>query len=213
MARFIEPSIEIDFYKLDKFKTVEEAIEDAARTCYKSKDKITPESASRMVRNLLKNGHHAMLEFGYARGKLVCNRGVTHELVRHRLYSFAQESTRYVDYTEDEDRAGIQFVIPPEIKEGLDLDYWMDAMRDDEVRYNDLRKRGYKPQIARGVLPIDVKTEIVVSGNLREWMHAFEMRCDKHAHPHIRRLMSEGLVRFAKEVPSMFELQAERMGV
>lgn len=201
MARFIEPSIEVQFYKLDKFPTVEQAIEDAARTCYKSKDNVTSESAGKMVRSLLKRGHHAMLEFGYARATLVCNRGVTHELVRHRLCSFAQESTRYVDYSKE--AGGIEFVVPPELN-GDALEVWKRAMENAEQAYNVLRVNGIPAQIARGVLPIDVKTDIVVSANLREWMHIFKLRCDKAAHPHIRRLMLQALEEFTTKVPSMF---------
>lgn len=210
MAKFIHPSASFEFYKLERFGTVAESIEDAARTCYKSKDRITEDSAEKLVRSLLKRGHHAMLEFGYARGTFVCNRGVTHELVRHRLFSFAQESTRYVDYAAQDE--GIEFIVPPELRD-TSLAIWEQAMHDAEVRYNTLRGQGVPAQIARGVLPIDVKTEIVFSGNLREWMHAFKLRCDKTAHPHIRRLMSVGLRQFAHEVPAMFDGLAEDKGV
>jgi thymidylate synthase (FAD) len=201
MASFIGPSIRVQFYSLEDFQTVEQSMEDAARTCYKSKDKITDESAGKLVRSLLKRGHHAMLEFGYARATLVCNRGVTHELVRHRLCSFAQESTRYVDYAAQE--GGIEFIIPPELSD-VERELWKRAMHEAEGSYNELRKRGVSAQIARGVLPIDVKTEIVVSANLREWMHVFKMRCASTAHPHIRRLMLLALVEFSKEIPAMF---------
>jgi len=215
MASFVGPSIRVQFYSLEDFETVEQSMEDAARTCYKSKDKITDESAGKLVRSLLKRGHHAMLEFGYARAMLVCNRGVTHELVRHRLCSFAQESTRYVDYAAQE--GGIEFIIPPELDDFpdervSDLAVWRSVMEDAERAYNELRKRGVPAQIARGVLPIDVKTEIVVSANLREWMHVFKMRCAPTAHPHIRRLMLLALVEFAEEVPAMFsELKFEML--
>lgn len=226
MAKFIEPSIRVDFYKLERFDTVEQSMEDAARTCYKSKDKITEVSADKMVGSLLRRGHHAMLEFGYARAVLICNRGVTHELVRHRLASYAQESTRYCDYAAQEE--GIEFIIPPELEDKMvpvelntaDLSLkitvdaplmliWAHAMDAAEMHYNLLRKRGVPAQIARGVLPIDVKTEIVISANLREWMHIFKMRCASTAHPHIRRLMRQALAEFAREIPAMFGPMAE----
>lgn len=207
MAKFIEPSIRVGFYTLDDFDTVEQSMEDAARTCYQSKDKITDKSADKMVRSLLRRGHHAMLEFGYARAVLVCNRGLTHELVRHRLSSYAQASTRYVDYAAQE--GGIEFIIPPELDE-KNMMTWENAMCEAEARYNVLRERGVPAQIARGVLPIDVKTEIVISANLREWLHIFNMRCASTAHPHIRRLMLRALKEFAEHVPAMFDKQAEK---
>lgn len=217
MAKFIKPSAKVQFYSLEGL-SIEQSIEDAARTCYKSKNKITDKSAEKLTDSLLRRGHHAMLEFGYARVALICNRGTTHELVRHRLCSFAQESTRYVDYAVDD--GGIEFIIPAELSNvenhtGLfvgmsDLDLWKRAMTEAEFTYMELRRRGVQAQIARGVLPIDLKTEIVVSANLREWMHIFDLRCAKTAHPHIRNIMLNVLDVFSNRIPVLFHNLKEK---
>jgi len=117
----------------------------------------------------------------------ITNRGVTHEIVRHRPYSFAQESTRYVKY-------GDMTVIKPLINSSTTADEvelqkyatWIHAMETAEQSYAKLIDLGAKPQEARGVLPNDVKTEINMTGRLESWPHFFNMRCDKAAHPQMR---------------------------
>jgi len=182
MANFIEPSVraflhapylEMELLEGKKvFKepehpvTIPQFIEQIGRTCYKSEDRIEPGTDEKFVRMLRKRGHHAMLEHAIASAHLICNRGVTHELVRHRIASFAQESTRYCDYAPEGRQAGVTFIIPPELshepdhKMVSDYDVWVDAMENSEISYNSLRDRGQPPEIARGVLPIDLKTEI-----------------------------------------------------
>ena len=118
----------------------------------------------------------------YTTMRFICDRGVSHELVRHRLYSFAQESQRYVKYDKNDD---IEFIKP------RDFDTWDDlskmvfkaAISDAEKKYKLLRSYGRTAQEARGILPNAIKTEIVVTGNELEWKHFFELRCDKAAHP------------------------------
>lgn len=184
-----------------------ETIEKAARTCYKSEDKITKGSAEKIVKMLKNRGHHAMLEFNNAIVKFITNRGVTHELVRHRLCSFAQESTRYVNYNSKD----MEFIRPVWWNDKAKLDayeaqhYWENAMLDAEKYYNDLIKWGWKPQQAREVLPNSLKTEICVNANLREWMHVFKLRTSKAAHPQIRELMKDCLKMFKEEIPILFD--------
>ena len=201
-------------------------IELAARTCYKSEDKVeyimnthgspsfTASSARVLIPKLIKNGHEAMLEFGGAiTVKFICDRGVSHELVRHRLASFAQESTRYCNYGKDEH---ITFIIPCwlDIKEGTISPrivnthaerWWVNHMTRSEEAYNELIKIGWSPQQARSVLPNSLKTEINVSANIREWRHILKLRTSKAAHPQMRELMCPLLDELKNKIPILFD--------
>ncbi len=163
-----------------------QTIEAAGRTCYKSEAKITDTSAVNFVETLIKRGHHAVIEFGDIIVRFITNRGVTHELVRHRMCSFAQESTRYVRYD-----GNMEFIEPVwwEKSSGEQQELWKKAMTDAESHYLKLLETGWKAQEAREVLPNSLKTEIVVKANIREWRHIFELRCSSGAHPQIRELM------------------------
>jgi thymidylate synthase (FAD) len=203
-VQIVEPTITVNFHWPGDGSTVEQFIEKIGRTCYKSEAKITEDSADSFVRKLIKNGHHAVLEFGYATAKIIADRGLTHELVRHRLCSFAQESTRYCDYSKGKFNASISVIRPP----GLDAQseiVWRKAMYEAEKSYFRLRERGMRPEIARSVLPIGIKSEINVGANLREWRHIFSLRCSKKAHPTIRYIMLDALAIFHDKAPIVFE--------
>lgn len=159
-------------------------IENAGRTCYKSEDKITEFSADVFVRNMKDSGHHAMLEHASASFRIVTDRGISHEIVRHRLASYAQESTRYCNYSKDKFGNECSFIEPPGLS-GIQRPLWLVACEKAEQIYFDLLKEGCKPQIARSVLPNCLKTEIVMSANFREWMHFIKLRTSKAAHPQI----------------------------
>lgn len=250
--RIVSPSIEVTFHLPEDY-TPEQFLEAAGRTCYKSEDRITEESADKFIGMLAKRGHWAMLEHAVASARLVCDRGVTHELVRHRLASFAQESTRYCDYSKEKFGAAIAVITPEGMDDGgsgalvkftdpedylpilvRDIEevlnalhkgqvsraenmlkglkdiamseemLWGQAMRWANQSYQKMRASGSPAQRARHVLPIGVKTEIVITANLREWQHIFQLRCAKTAHPHIRGLMLQALEVFAKKIPAMF---------
>lgn len=193
-----------------------EMIENVARTCYKSEEKIKRGSAEKIVRILVEMGHHAMIEFGDITIHFTTNRGVTHELVRHRLCSFAQESTRYVNYN----KKGIEFIRPvwlPDVKLG-EYKYkyschenepiaekFLISLIESETSYNELIKDGWRPEQAREVLPNALKTEINVKGNLREWRHIFSLRCSKAAHLQIRALMIPVLKEVSELIPIIFD--------
>jgi len=206
--KIVEPSIEIFFhYPLDgmrRYNNAEEWLELAGRTCYKSEDSITKDSAPKFVKKLSDLGHHAMLEHSFASARIICDRGVTHELVRHRLASYAQESTRYCNYRKDKFGNEISVIQPPGLDEYSFLQ-WNMAMKCIEESYMNLIEHGVPPQIARSVLPICIKTEIVISANLREWLHIFNLRTSNKAHPQIRELMLKALRIFSEEIPSMYE--------
>lgn len=189
-------------------------IEAAGRTCYKSENKITDTSAVDFARMIVKRGHESVIEHVSASVRFVCDRGVSHEIVRHRLASYSQESTRYCNY-----KGGVAFVIPPWIKwisqgefeaESLCAVFggeyeWANAMLESEINYQNLLEIGWKPEQARSVLPNSLKTEIVMTTNLREWRHFFKLRCAKAAHPQMRELAIPLLDAFKQQVPVIFD--------
>lgn len=185
------------------------AIEVAARTCYKSEDKISDTSEVALIARLISMGHEAMLEFGPSISVLfICDRGVSHELVRHRLCSFAQESTRYCNYSKDKFDNQITFIIPLWLydKEGTpEYGIWSELLGISEMKYNVLiNNYGWQPQQARAILPNSLKTEIVIKANIREWRHIFKQRTSSKAHPQMRELMIPLLEHFKKFCPLLF---------
>lgn len=194
-----------------------EDLEDAGRTCYKSEDKITPESAKGFVAGVLKRDHGAVIEHMFASFRIICDRGVTHEIVRHRLASYCQESTRYVDYNKEDGKTGghCVFVIPPwvNVPEGeyvedqcLDTNAengWFHAMLASEATYRVVSALGWKPEQARSVLPNSTKTEIVMTTNMREWRHFLKLRTAKAAHPQMREVANMILGIFLEKVPEL----------
>lgn len=183
-------------------------IEDAARTCYRSEDRITDDgqSAMKLVRALIKSGHEAMLEHAYLTVKFVCDRGVSHELVRHRLASFAQESQRYCNYSKDKFNNSVNFIRPADIQPDTDAyNAWMCAMVVCENAYLRMLEFGVKPEIARSVLPNATATTIVVTADLREWRHIFKLRCASDAHPQMRELMRPLCTELKDKIPVIFE--------
>ena len=177
-------------------------IEQAGRTCYKSKKSASEQEVIDFVSKLIKRGHMSVIEHVSASVRFITNRGVTHELVRHRLASYSQESTRYVNYK----NKGIEFIRPCWWESWTDREreVWLDSMRQAEKAYTNLLGLGSIPEQAREVLPNSLKTEIVMTANLREWRHVFTLRCNKRAHPQIRELMLSCLAGFKDEIPVIF---------
>lgn len=184
-------------------------IERVARVCYKSEEKIGPGTAEKMVRGLIKSGHDAMLEHVSFSVLFTVDRGVTHELVRHRIASFAQESTRYCNYGNSDD--GINVIRPIYLRNKQDtVEYhiWEDACISAETRYLDMLKSGCKPQEARAVLPHSVKADIVVTMNLREWRHFFSLRAigtTGKPHPQMQEVAIPLLFDISKKIPIVFD--------
>ena len=181
-------------------------IELAGRVCYKSEDKIHEGSAEQFIRNTLKRGHEAVIEHGLITVRFICDRGVTHEIVRHRIASYCQESTRYCNYSRDAFGNEITVIEPTGVNKGTPAyESWKYAMNSCEEAYFNMLKEGCTPQEARSVLPNSLKTEIVVSMNPREWRHFFKLRCDKAAHPDMRVLALMALDMFVENWPALFE--------
>jgi len=208
------------------------AIERAGRTCYKSEDKITEESSIKFVTNLIALGHESVLEHQSFSVLFICDRGVSHELVRHRLASFSQESTRYCNYSKDKFDNQLTFVIPSWIPDYYECSAmasiddhametivevstsdpvqaakstWLRAMQQAEQNYNMLIQLGWKPQEARSVLPNSLKTEVAITANLREWRTIFKQRTSPAAHPQMRELMCPLLRLMQVLVPVVFD--------
>ena len=183
--KIIEPH-----YQIMKGITQEDLllIERAARTCYKSEDKAYNGSAAEMIRRLIKSGHHTPLEHVSMTVRFVVDRGVSHELVRHRLCAFSQESTRYCNYSKGKFGNEIT-VIKPSFFKGERFVLWGSAMSLAEKTYINLIQQGATAQEARSVLPNSLATEIVCTANIREWRHIFKLRCSKAAHPQMREIM------------------------
>ena len=193
-------------------------IERVARVCYKSEDKITPdgESAKKLVGFLVKQGHEAMLEHSQLSVLFTCDRGVANELVRHRIASFAQESTRYCNYSKDKFGGELSFIRPYYIevtdadKNATNTDYtpgslWVDSCECAEIIYKDMIALGMRPEQARCVLPLCLKTEIVVTANYREWRNIFKLRTPVAAHPQMRELMCPLLKELQSKIPVVFD--------
>lgn len=195
-------------------------IEKIGRVCYKSEDKITEdgESAKKFVKMLIERTHEAMIEHSSLSVKFVVDRGVSHELVRHRIASFAQESTRYCNYSKDKFNGECNFIdVRPSVELdnkcknmkageiGLLIHEWITAMEDAEKHYMKMIELGATPQIARSVLPNSTKTEITITANYREWRNFFKLRTAKAAHPSMREVTIPLLKELKGKIPIIFD--------
>lgn len=191
-------------------------IELAGRTCYKSEDKITDESTKKFVSNIIKRGHEAMLEHSILSVKFICDRGVSHELVRHRLASFAQESTRYCNYGKNKFGNECTFIEPfffcwdgtSDRDNDALYNIWLDDCEFSEKTYLRMLELGATPQEARTVLPNSIKTEVVVTMNYREWRHFFKLRAARAtgpAHPQMEEITRPLLEEVKRLIPVVFD--------
>jgi len=233
--KLIKPSVEIESEingdKILKF------IEKIGRVCYKSEDRITSDSSKKFVKNVMARGHESVIEHEAISVRFICDRGISHELVRHRLCSFSQESTIYVNYH----KKGIEFIRPPWITDiplgeyalsGVKINgtniigtypkeygerlaqlpevdmyqvIWLMALLESEWNYNTLINSGWKPGQARSVLTNALKTEVVMTANLRQWRHILKLRASKAAHPQMREIMLILLEKLKAKVPIIFD--------
>jgi thymidylate synthase (FAD) len=216
MIRLLEQSHKIEAATPELVCTVERA----GRTCYKSEYKIKPDSAHRFIQKLIRMGHESVLEHGAITVRFLTDRAVSHELVRHRLASYSQESQRYVD---SKYKRLMEFIrpwwMPKEYVGDYDRGYINSSGNFERAeariflinlfhvynQYQLLRNFGCTPQQARAVLPNATKTEIVVTANPREWRHIFKLRTSNAAYPQIRELMIPTLWTFKELWPAFFE--------
>jgi thymidylate synthase (FAD) len=177
-----------------------EKLERIGRVSHKSEEKISKGSAEKFIKKLLHLKHESVLEHEKITVKIVCDRGISHEIVRHRIASYTQESTRYCAYKE------LEIILPQEIKDNKEAKkLFLESIKQIEKNYLELLSLGIKPEIARNILPHALKTELYCTFNLREWRHIFELRCSENAHPQIRRIFLKILKIFQKKIPVIFD--------
>jgi thymidylate synthase (FAD) len=205
--KIIKPSFSIET-PIDGDKILR-SIESIGRTAYKSEDSITDDSSRVFVQKIIKRGHLSVIEHESVTVRIVCDRGVSHEIVRHRIASYTQESTRYCNYARGQFGSEITVIRPcffSNVEESnTRFMLWKVAMMQAERAYLDLIAYGVTPQEARSVLPNSLKTEIVVTMNLREWRHFFELRTASGAHPQMREIAVPMLIAFQKRIPIIFD--------
>ncbi len=161
-----------------------QVIEAAGRVCYKSENNISNNSATDFIGKIIKRGHESVIEHASAAFKIITDRGITHEIVRHRIASFSQESTRYCNYSKDKFDNEISVIEPPEMNDATRKS-WVTACQTAETEYFKMLAAGATPQIARSVLPTCLKSEIIMTCNFREWRHFLKLRLANGAHPQI----------------------------
>lgn len=183
--RVIEASVELA-HEVDGLEVMRR-LERAGRVCYKSEGNITERSAEGFIRRLLERGHESVLEHESVTMHVVCDRGVSHEIVRHRLASYSQESTRYCNYASGKFNNEVTFIRPCFWRE-CERKYrqWLEAMSTAEKIYLEMLTSGASPEEARSVLPNSLKTELYMTMNLREWRHFLRLRTALSAHPQMR---------------------------
>ena len=199
-------------------------IERAGRTAYKSRSAYTQDTAKKFVAGIIRQGHESVLEHESITVRVICDRGVSHEIVRHRIASYTQESTRYCDYSKPGELTFIQplYFDPARVmnisayhdedtielavsRRKYAMELWKRSMQGAEDTYLELREHGWSPQEARAVLPNSLKTEIVMTMNLREWRHFFRLRASTSAHPQMREIARPLLVEFRRLIPVVFD--------
>lgn len=201
--KIIKPSVE--FITPLNGKVIMERLEECGRVCYKSEDSITEGSAEKFLKGIISRGHEAVLEHCSFTVKFICDRGVSHEIVRHRLAAYCQESTRYCNYSKDKYNSEITVIEPCYLTQGTETyARWEKACIEAESAYFDLLNAGCSPQEARAVLPNSLKTELVMTADIREWRHFLRLRCSKAAHPQIREVATQLLEALQWDLPVLF---------
>lgn len=198
--KIINPSVEIMGNHDGEYAL--KHIEACGRVCYQSEAKDG--GTERFIRSLIRRGHESVLEHYSFTMKFICDRGVSHEIVRHRIASFSQESTRYCNYEDDKFGREITVIRPIGLSNNQ-YSYWGRAMIDAECAYMDMLKDGSTPEMARSVLPNSLKTTLVMTANFREWRHFFKLRCDKAAHPQMRQVALMALEIVHNTFPVIFD--------
>jgi thymidylate synthase (FAD) len=200
----IEPSSEF----IDKIdgSTILKNIERIGRVCYKTEKKITATSSREFVKKILENGHESVIEHEKISVRIICDRGISHEIVRHRIASYSQESTRYCNYAKNKFGKELTLIRPFFWNDDPEkFSIWKETMQNIENNYNLLISLGAQPEEARSILPNSLKTEIIVTMNLREWRHFFLLRTSLKAHPQMREIAVPLLEKFKELIPTIFD--------
>lgn len=205
--KVIEQYIELEDM-IDR-KVILNKLERAGRTCYKSENNIKEGTSERFIQNIIKSGHESVIEHVNISARIITDRSVTHELVRHRIASYSQESTRYCSYGKDKFGNELTFIKPIfDKKHNIDEEYyiqeWEKSMQQIENTYLDMSNKGVSPEYSRHILPNSIKTEIVATMNLRSWRNFLKLRMSKNAHPQIRDIAFKIFNKFNKVLPEVF---------
>lgn len=200
--KIIEPSVEL--INPPSYETALNTIEIAGRTCYQSEDKMTDDSAESFIRRIIQRGHESVLEHVSVTARFICDRGVSHEIVRHRIGAYSQESTRYCNYSNGKFGGEIT-VVEPRVFDSGAYKIWYAAMQYAEDTYLELLEAVATPQEARSVLPNSLKTTLVVTYDLREWRHFLRMRCAPDAHPQMQQVAKMTKSILTERYPVFFE--------
>lgn len=204
MVKVVPESVEI-MTPLDK-DAILKHLELCIRNCYKSEDKIEPGSAEKMIKKIIELKHEAMLEHFAVTVRLLTDIGVYKDLTRHRIASFAIESTRYCNYSKGKFGGELTVMQPPVLQQGTpEYDLWFQTMETIEKNYNALSNMGYKADVCRMMLPHSTAASVIMTANLREWRHIFKLRTAKAAHPTVQSIMKKVLAEFKKHIPLIFD--------
>jgi thymidylate synthase (FAD) len=202
--KVIEPS----FYIADDINEAEvlKRIEAAGRLCYKSEDKITSDSCRSFVKSIIKRGHESVIEHEKITVVFICDRGISHEIVRHRIASYSMESTRYCNYANEKFGNELTFIRPYFWDTDSELyRLWEEQMRSAESAYLKMIEMGATPQEARCILPTSLKTEIATTMNMRSWRHFLTLRTNTASHPQMREIAIPLLAKFKEILPAIFD--------
>lgn len=181
-------------------------LERCARICYKSENKIEQAYNPGFLRRIVNSGHESVIEHEKVTVFFIIDRGISHEIVRHRIGSYSQESTRYCNYSQNKFGNEITVIQPYFYEEGtVSYNLWKESCLLAESNYLRLLQEGSSPQEARSILPTCLKTEIAVTYNIREWRHFFAMRCSAAAHPQMREIAIPLLLLFQEKFFPLFD--------
>ena len=197
--KIVQPSVSLQWITPNALQI----IESAGRVCYKSENNITKSSAAGFIESILNRGHESVIEHASASFRIITDRGITHEIVRHRIASFSQESTRYCNYSQDKFENEISVIEPPELSEATKAS-WENACKTAEIEYFKMIEAGVRPQIARSILPTCLKAELIMTCNFREWRHFLKLRLAKGAHPQVIQIAQMIQDSLSREYPVIF---------
>lgn len=203
--KVIQQSYEILTDLSNPIETILKPIERAGRVCYKSENNTTDDSCLTFCKNILNRGHEAVIEHSQLSVKFIVDRAIANELVRHRIASYCQESTRYVNYSKDKFGKEIKVISLNDYLDSDSYHVWYDSCMFSEHEYFALLEKGVKPEIARNVLPLSTATEIIMTANIREWRSVMRLRTSTRAHPQMRSIMRKLLDEFKSKIPVLFD--------
>ena len=206
--KVIQTSYEILTDLSDPIKILKD-IERAGRVCYKSENNITDDSCITFCKNIIASGHEAVVEHSQLSVRFTVDRAIANELVRHRLASYCQESSRYCNYSKDKFYNEIKVIEPEELlpRNSTDYNIWWMSCKNAEESYMAMISNGVKPEIARSVLPLSTATEIIMTANIREWRNVLKLRSphNMRAHPQMRSICDRLLTELKSKIPVLFD--------